>query len=231
MSDLARYYLRHRGEITGLTCEKERLIFVTRNLEGNGNLCRLNLDNGQAGLIDCLAMNAMTRSGNSIFLAGTDGFVYRSGFADGKPERFSAKLDDELLAITARAGMVAVLCASMVYVLAERDGRILSKLAVPQTGRSIEISPDGIWLAVGTGGGYLLVFRRDGDTFVPAASERIHDGATVAVVFDPDEHRVISAGSDRRVLITHALPPLEPEERAAAGESGILALSIGTGVF
>ena len=72
----------------------------------------------------------------------------------------------------------------------------------------------GRWLAVGTAKGTVLVFdAEDKPEFLLSASERLHEGAVSAILFEPDELRFLSAGADQKLLLTHARGKLEPEDK------------------
>jgi ParB family chromosome partitioning protein len=49
--------------------------------------------------------------------------------------------------------------------------------------------------------------------FLLSASERLHEGAVTAILFEPDELRFLSAGADQKLLSTHARGKLEPEDK------------------
>ena len=53
----------------------------------------------------------------------------------------------------------------------------------------------------------------DKPEFLMSASERLHEGAVTALLFEPDELRFFSAGADQKLLTTHARGKLEPEDK------------------
>src|SRR5262249_14080141 len=70
----------------------------------------------------------------------------------------------------------------------------------------------------GTARGTVAVFdAEDKDAFHAGESKKLHEGAISALLFDPDELRVYSTGSDDKLLLTHVRGALEPEDRTGGG--------------
>ena len=60
----------------------------------------------------------------------------------------------------------------------------------------------------------MAVFDDEGKPgFLLSASEKLHEGAVSALLFEPDELRFFSAGADQKLLSTHARGRLEPEDK------------------
>ena len=53
--------------------------------------------------------------------------------------------------------------------------------------------------------------------FELSASEKLHEGAVTALLFEPQELRFYSAGADNKLLSTHARGRLEPEDKGRGG--------------
>src|SRR5262249_30346696 len=49
--------------------------------------------------------------------------------------------------------------------------------------------------------------------FLLSGSQRLHEGAVTALLFEREELRFLSAGADQKLLSTHARGKLEPEDR------------------
>ena len=58
---------------------------------------------------------------------------------------------------------------------------------------------------MGTAKGNVSVFDgEDKSEFLISESDKLHDGAVTALLFEPDELRFLSAGADQKLLSTHA---------------------------
>src|SRR5690349_8132477 len=112
-------------------------------------------------------------------------------------------------------GRLAAISGASIVILDREKGKRLQTLPLADAGTALAADASGAWLVAGTARGTIAVFdgeeRRD---FIGAASKKIHEGAVTALLFDPDELRVYSAGSDNRLLLTHVRGELEPEDRA-----------------
>ena len=84
------------------------------------------------------------------------------------------------------------------------------------------MSPDrldssGAWVAVGCDKGFVAVFDgQDKAEFEPAEADKVHDGAVTSILFEPEELRFFSTGTDHKLLSTHARGKLEPEDKGRA---------------
>ena len=99
-----------------------------------------------------------------------------------------------------------------------KSGKARQRLPLPDTGTALAADASGRWLVAGTERGAIAVFDgEDREDFVAGESKKIHEGAVGALIFDPDELRVYSTGSDGKLFSTHARGALEPEDRTGGG--------------
>ena len=111
-------------------------------------------------------------------------------------------------------GWLAALIESRVLILTTKHGKPIQTLDLPEPGTALAADPTGRWLAVGTVKGTVLVFEaEDKPEWILSASERLHEGAVSAILFEPDSLRFLSAGADQKLLSTHARGKLEPEDK------------------
>ncbi|MBI1914559.1 MAG: HEAT repeat domain-containing protein, partial [Planctomycetes bacterium] len=70
------------------------------------------------------------------------------------------------------------------------------------------------WLVAGTSKGNVAVFEcEDKPNFELSATDRLHEGAVTALLFETEDLRFLSAGADNKLLSTHARGKLEPEDK------------------
>ncbi len=216
----AEKYLTYRGDIKGAVGVGRMLAFVTVHPEGQPTaLYRLDADKLTLDA-DPLPKGgtAIAAVGETLFVAGGDGQIYRAPIASGEPKPLGAALDAPAIALAPLAdGQLAALVESRVVILSTKDGKPVQSLDLPEPGTCLAADPTGRWLAVGTAKGTVLVFdREEKPEFLPSDSERLHEGAVTAILFEPDELRFLSAGADQKLLSTHARGKLEPEDKGAA---------------
>lgn len=211
-------YLTYRGEIKAAVAVGGTLAFVTAHPAGQPTgLYRLDADTLTLDLDPLPAgASALAADGPTLWAAGTDGRVYEGSAAGGTPRAVGPAFDPAPTALALLAdGRLAVLSGSRVLVLNRKDGKALQTLDLPEPGACLAADPTGHWLAAGTTRGTLAVFDDEGKPgFLLSASERLHEGAVSALLFEPDELRVFSTGADNTLLSTHARGRLEPEDKA-----------------
>ncbi len=212
-------YLTYRGDISShaVVGVGGVVAFTTVHSEGQATgLYRLDADKLSLGL-DPLSKGgvALASEGEVLWVAGSDAQVYELTAPGIPPKPRGAKLAAAPTAIAVLAeGRLAVLVGSQVAVLLRKDGAPLQTLELPEPGTCLAVDPTGHWLAVGMSKGTVAVFDAEGKPeFLMSASERLHEGAVTALLFEPDELRVFSAGADQKLLSTHARGKLEPEDK------------------
>src|SRR5262249_24435656 len=132
---------------------------------------------------------ALVAADDTVYVSGTDGRVYQCPAKGGKPK----PLGDLMPAAPGRLaplsnGRLAVLCDKQVLILARKDGRVLKAPALPETAPALATDPPGHWIAAGTAKGNVAVFEDEGKPeFAPSESQKLHEGAVTALLFEPEE--------------------------------------------
>ncbi len=218
-------YTQIRGDLRALLAVPGHgadLWIVTTHPQGAATaLYRLNVDSGdlQVAPLGAGAV-ALIADDSNLFVAGTDGHIYRGGL-DGKAVKaLGAKLDPAPTGLAlASKDRLAVVCGKELVVVQRKDGKELQRLPLNEIGASIASDPSGVWLVVGGDRGSLSVFDcEDKDRYFAAESKKLHEGAVTGLLFEPEELRVMSVGNDNRLLLTHVRGPLEAEDRG--GKNG-----------
>jgi ParB family chromosome partitioning protein len=228
-------HLTYRGDVTAAVGVGGALAFVTAHPEGHATAV-YRLDAEALGL-DAAALpkggSALAADGGTLWVAGTDPRVYQAPAGGGAPKPLGPALDAPATALAPLAdGRLAALVGSKVVVLARKDGAVLQALDLPEPGTCLAADPTGRWLAAGTARGTVAVFdAEDKPEYLLSASERLHEGAVTALLFEPDDLRLLSAGADQKLLSTHARGKLEPEDkgRGNAHTDAVTSLSWGPG--
>jgi ParB family chromosome partitioning protein len=209
------------------------LAFVTVHPEGQPTpLYRLDLDKAELAT-DALPCGgaAIVADASFVYVAGTDGHVYRGPIAGGKLAPLGGKLDPAPTALALLDGdRLAVLAGAEVAIVARATGAPRQRLTLPEEGSALAADASGKWLAAGTARGTLVVFdAEERPDFLAGSSKKLHEGAVGALAFDPDELRVYSTGSDGKLLLTHVRGALDPEDRTGgSGHEGLVtALAFG----
>jgi ParB family chromosome partitioning protein len=226
-------FVPYRGALRAALAEGHRLAFVTVHPEGHATaLYRLDVDKGE---LDAHALPgggvAVVADDQAIYVAGTDGHVHRADLKSGKIKAHGPKLDPAptALALLGR-GALAALAGAEVLILDAATGAPRQRLPLPEEGSALAADASGKWLVAGTIRGTVVVFdSEDKDAFLAGESKKLHEGAVSALLFDPDEPRVYSTGSDDKLLLTHVRGALEPEDRTGGGghEGLVTAIVVG----
>lgn len=226
-------YAQFRGALLAGLGQGHVLVFVTRHTEGQPTaVYRLDLDKGEL-TSDALPAGgaAIVADETSIYVAGTDGHVHRGPVGGGALSPLGDRLASTPGALALLSeDRLAVRCGEAIVILGRKSGKVIEQLALPEAGTALAADRTGQWLAAGTSRGTLAVFEcEEKSGFVASEAKKIHEGAITALLFDPDELRVYSSGSDNRLLLTHVRGELEPEDRAggAAHENLVQAIALG----
>ncbi|OWK47383.1 HEAT repeat domain-containing protein [Fimbriiglobus ruber] len=209
-------YLTYRGDIQSAAGVGGVLAFVTAHPEDQPTaLFRLDADSLK------LTEHALPTGGavvaadeKTVFVAGTDRQLY-SAAGNKAPTPLGQPFDAPIRAIVfVSGGRLAVLTGARLVTISTTDGEQLQSLDLPEAGTCLAADKTGQWLAAGTEKGTVVVFDgQDKSEFEPAESEKLHDGAVTALLFEPEELRFFSAGADHKLLTTHARGRLEPEDK------------------
>ncbi len=215
-------YTQARGVPQVMLADGDTLIYVSTHDEGQSTaLYRVGVDDAilHEEPLPCGAVS-LTTAGEHVFLAGQNGQLYKAPRRAGAPEPFGGLLDpppSDLVAVSGDA--LAVLSGNSLLIVATGDGEVLQRLPLPEVGQALAVDPSGQWLVVGGNSGTLSVFEAESKPQWQAAeSKKVHEGTVTALLFEVDELRVISAGVDNRIFLTHVRGALEPEDRS--GKNG-----------
>ncbi|HFE45044.1 MAG TPA: hypothetical protein ENJ18_06045, partial [Nannocystis exedens] len=213
----------YRGEIRGLVAIGDALAFCTVHDEGQPTaLYQIDLEKQRMQVSPLVGggLGLVVSEDKRVYVAGSDGQIYQRGWKSGDFEPLGKPLPGPAAALTMlREGRLAVICGDALLVIAIQDGALVQRLPLPEPGTSIASDPSGAWLAVGCARGTLAIF--DGETqleLVATEHKQIHEGAVTTLLFERDELRVLSGGSDAKIYLTHVRGVLEPELRS--GRSG-----------
>ncbi|APR75440.1 HEAT repeat protein [Minicystis rosea] len=227
-------FVPYRGALRAAIGRGNVLCFTTVHAEGQPTpLYRLDLDKAELthDALGAAGGAAIAADDASVFVAATDGHVYKGAVGGGKLAPLGAKLTPAPSALALlEGGRLAVLAGAEVVIVDQKSGAPRQRLPLPEEGSAIASDASGKWLAAGTSRGTLLVFDAEDKTdFLGGESKKIHEGAIGALFFDPDELRVYSTGPDNRILLTHVRGALEPEDRTGgSGHEGLVtAIALG----
>jgi ParB family chromosome partitioning protein len=210
-------YLTFRGDIKALAAVDKSLALVTVHPEGQA-MAVYRLDPEKLTVTEeplPAGGQALLATAEGLWIAGTDGHVYRQSIGGGKVAAIDEVLQPPVVALTPLSNeRLAAASGSQVVVLGRRDGKVLQHLEVPKTVTCLASDPTGQWLAVGTASGTVAVFECETSAaFQLSDSAPLHEAAVTAILFEPEELRFLSAGADQKLLSTHARGRLEPEDR------------------
>ncbi|MEP7125001.1 MAG: HEAT repeat domain-containing protein, partial [Byssovorax sp.] len=230
----AERFAPFRGALRAGLAQKHVIVFVTVHPEGRPTaVYRLDLDKGDLDE-DALPGGAVAivEADGLVFVAGTDGKIHRGKADGGELTPLGEAFDPAPIALAVLSeGRLAVLSGASIVIVDRAKGKRLQALPLADPGAALAADASGAWLVAGTQRGTIAVFdgedRRD---FIGSASKKIHEGAVTALLFDPDELRVYSAGSDHKLLLTHVRGELEPEDRAGGAAHDAAPTAIGLGV-
>jgi ParB family chromosome partitioning protein len=213
------YYFTYRGDIRAAVGVETAVFFVTVHAEGQPTALYKYVpedDEVTEQALPCGGV-AVCADAAGVYVAGTDQRVYVAvGKKAPKPltEGFTAPL-------TALASVsqdrLAVVAGKQLHLVSKTDGKTLQSLDLPETGTCVGTDKTGGWLAVGCDKGHVAVFDgQEKAEFEPAEADKIHDGTVTAILFEPEELRFFSVGTDHKLLSTHARGKLEPEDKGRA---------------
>ena len=230
----AERYASFRGALRAGLAQQHVVVFVTVHPEGRATaVYRLDLDKGDLDE-DALPGGgvAIVEADGFVFVAGTDGKIHRGKADGGELAALGEAFDPAPIALAVLSeGRLAVVSGGSIVIVDRAEGKRLQTLPLADPGTALAADASGAWLVAGTSRGTIAVFdgedRRD---FIGSASKKIHEGAVTALLFDPDEPRVYSAGSDNRLLLTHVRGELEPEDRAGGSAHDAAPTAICLGV-
>lgn len=161
---------------------------------------------------------ALAVDGDKFWIASGDNQIVRGDAKSATP--WGVELDFDVVGLAVLSGdRLAVLAGAEVVIVDRKKKKTVSQtLELPETGTALAADPTGNWLAVGTQRGNVSVFQaEEQEQFLLSEMEKLHEGAVTAMLFEPEELRILSAGMDQKLLLTHARGSLEPEDRGRGG--------------
>src|SRR5262245_58769772 len=178
-------YLTYRGEVKALIALSGTVAFTTVHSEGQKTaLYRLDVDK--------LQMKADPLPSGAVGLAGTADELWYLG-TDGRVDvlpgvRGATGMQASGPIVLVPGDRLAYIAEQEVIVLACKTRKPLQKLALPEPGTCLVVDPTGQWLVVGTNKGNVLVFEsEDKDHFDVSSTEKLHEGAVTALLFEQQE--------------------------------------------
>lgn len=213
------YYFTYRGDIKAAVGVETAVFFVTVHPEGHPTALYKYVpedDELTEQALPCGGV-AVCADAAGVYVAGTDRRVY---VAVGKkaPKPLTEAFAAPLAALTSVSqDRLAVVTGKQLHLVSKTDGKTLQSLDLPETGTCLGTDKTGAWVAVGCDKGFVAVFDgQDKPEFEPAEADKIHDGSVTAILFEPEELRFFSTGTDHKLLSTHARGKLEPEDKGRA---------------
>jgi ParB family chromosome partitioning protein len=208
--------LTYTGKIRGLIGGEKTIAFVTQHDEGKPTaIFKIDAETNKLTSVDlpCGGLSIVAFA-DQYWIGGDDQQLYVIGRKEKAAKPQKLKLQSNVMAMAALANeQVALLAGDEVLIVSDK-AKLLQTLSVDESATAIAANPDGTWLAVGDDKGTVSVFQREEqDEFVLSESEKLHEGKVTSLLFEPEELRIFSAGSDNRFLVTHARGRLEPEDR------------------
>ncbi|MCA9661427.1 MAG: HEAT repeat domain-containing protein, partial [Myxococcales bacterium] len=222
MSDTT--YYTYRGDIRALTAAEGLLAFVTVHDEGQATaFYRINVDKRQMmfSTLPCGGEALIVTGDMHVYIAGSDRRVYHRAWA--ADDDFAALGDAFNAPIAGLAELaddrLAVVSGDTLAIVKRKGGKVLQRLALPEPATAVASDPSGKWIAVGCARGTLAVFDgEDKKEFAASEHRQVHQGAILSLLFEQEELRVLSGGTDAKIFLTHVRGALDPELRS--GRSG-----------
>ncbi len=212
-------YLSFRGDIQDLTAIEgtSEVAFVSVHPESHPTaVYRLDAEKFSLAAVDLpCGGRAILADGKTLWISGTDGRIYRLSPDDKTAAPLGPQFSPSASSFALLAdNRLAALSGEQILILDRKNGATLQTLSLEEPGVCLASDPTGQWLVAGGAKGTIAVFAcEDKDEFILSESDKLHEGAVTALLFEPAELRFFSAGLDQKLLLTHARGKLEPEDR------------------
>jgi len=208
-------YLPYRGSLKAIGSQANIVYFITRHDEKCLTpLYQFDLETFTLSEQPLESLSsALLVTPEHVWVGCNTGSVYR----DGKKITQLAHQESINALANLEHDQLALMINDSVDIINVKTGALLQTLQLPEPATVITSDGSGQWLAVGTNKGNVFVYENeseDSSLFRLSDSEKLHDGAVNSLSFYVDELRFLSAGSDGKLLLTHARGKLEPENRA-----------------
>ena len=211
--------LGYYGEISAVQTVGAEIVFVTTHPhERATSLYLIDAENNKLAEVPLpCGGQCLLASESKYFVGGTDRNLYEVTSEGHALKKIGKGFPGVISAMVALSNSsLGLLIEQQVHVV-DKKGKTLQVLECNEAGTAIAANSDGQWLAVGTAKGNVCIFQaEEQDAFEPSESAQLHGGAVTSILFEPRELRFFSAGSDRKLLVTHARGKLEPEDRGRA---------------
>lgn len=215
-------YLIYRGQVQSLQASGNKLVFATEHAERHpmgvyvvdvdtGKPHKYALDGGG---------KALAVDKDELFVSCTDKRVYRGAL---NSEAALVALGEAYEEVPTSLSFVAnnrlAVGAGKVVAIIDRDsGKLVQSIALDERVTVMTADASGEWLVIGTERGLVMVYEReDKQDFAFSSQSKLHEGEVTVLLFEKDELRVLSSGSDHKLLVTHVRGELDPEDRGGTG--------------
>ena len=208
--------LEYRGRIRAIAAHGNTIAWVTQHPEKHPTAV-YRLD-GDSMSLDQIALPSgaisILAEHKKMWVGGDDARLYQITPKGKKPKEIAELPSSATALATLSEKRLAAICDSRLLIIDTGKGDVLQTIDLPSPATAIAADPTGQWLAVGTKDGTVAVYEcEDKDAFAISESEKLHNGAVTALLFQAEELRFFSAGTDKKLLLTHARGRLEPEDR------------------
>lgn len=215
-------YLIYRGQIQAMVSHGSQLVFATEHPERQPmGVYVVDVDTGKPHKYALAGGGkALAIKDRSFYVSCTNAQVYAGQVGDeSELVAFGPALDEVATALTFVAkNALAISAGKSVLIVDRASGQVVQTLKLEERVTVMASDASGEWLVVGTDRGLVMVFEREGkDAFALSAQAKLHEGEVTVLCFEHDELRVLSSGSDHKLLVTHVRGELEPEDRGGAG--------------
>lgn len=231
MSSKSIYWI-YRGDVRALVAKDSTLVITTVHDEGHDTgVYSVDIENQSTIKSPLPGGVAMIRDDDSLYVCATDGHIWRGGIDKGRVESVGEAFEPAPTALAAVSKkQLAVAHGLSVSVVARADASVHQVIEFPERVTCLATDASGEWLVAGTDRGMVFVYEREEKPdFVLSSSAKLHEGEVTALLFETQELRVLSTGSDLKLLVTHVRGELEPEDRGGSGmhEKAITAMISG----
>ncbi len=213
------HFADFRGSIRGLSARGSELIFTLEHPEGQPTEVFLyDLDKGSASTTPLKGQaTAQVLGKGDLWVGRTADSEHR--LLKGKPGKklkaVGEPFDRPVTALALTSQGVAALSGSEILFLDEK-GAAKARFDLGDRGTAVATDPAGEWAVAGTRRGTMSIFQLVDGAFREIRQARLHDGAITALAFLPDELRVLSAGTDNRLLLSFVRGELDTEDRGGS---------------
>lgn len=213
-------YLIYRGDLRAITSLKSALIFTTVHTEGHETgVYHVDLETNQPTKAHMPGGVALVRDDKSLMVAGVDGHIWRGLLSKKSLEAVGEVFEPAPTALALLSGKkLAVGHGANISVVSREDASVAQVITLPERVTTLAADKSGEWLVAGTDRGMVFVFTcEDRKDWVESASAKLHEGEVTSLLFENEELRVLSTGSDLKLLVTHVRGALDPEDRGGSG--------------